>query len=215
MRTDCYAPLAVTREAVVSVASAYFGNRGLFAYQAFDWINRELFASELPTPLILWSLTPHGGCLGLTAVSSSPVITLHPSLLGGTERANPWGFEPTTLGWALAFDVLIHECIHVSVMSRLAYRRKKSETSHNNPAWLAEVARIAPKIGLPGLVADRSRTKRVRDAEGGSRVVRVCESNVPYRALATFPHAVRMLRGETDIYRSNRLPFVWEGCNLW
>jgi len=209
-------PLHVTDDEVRRVAEAYFGERGRWAYVAFDWINAHLFERQLPLPFIAWEITAHGGCLGLTHSSDAPpVITLHPSLLGGTESVTPWGIDAAELGWAKAFDVLIHEAMHVSVGYRLRYVTKKSQTSHNNPAWLAEVERIAPKIGLAGLVAAPSRTKRVRDDEGRSRVVRSCAAGVPFKALATFPGGVRRHLGQTDCYRQKRLPFAWEGCNPW
>jgi hypothetical protein len=71
----------------------YWGQRGLFAYQAFDWANKTLFDNQLPWLLIQWALMPHGGCLGHTLCRRAipPVITLHPSLFGATEKGNPWG----------------------------------------------------------------------------------------------------------------------------
>jgi hypothetical protein len=214
--TICNAELDVTGvsldAAVRQVAHHYEGERGEFAYRAFDWINGELFAGELPTPLIVWTITAHGRCLGLTRSSKRPPkIILHPSTLGGTEKPDPWGLRPDLLGWAYAFDVLVHECIHVSVAYRLG--GAKGPTSHNNPQWLAEVERLAPLLGLEGLRVARSKTKRVRLEDGRSVVRRECSASVPYKALATFPYGVHKALGELDHYRDNRLPFAWEGCN--
>jgi hypothetical protein len=99
-------------EALELVSRAYFGNRGWFAYSAFDWINATLHGGALPRPLIVWGITPFGGCLGLTPVDTSkaPCILLHPSILGGTQSVKPWGVAPEVLGRCYAVDVLIHEC---------------------------------------------------------------------------------------------------------
>ena len=210
---ECNARLDVTsrpdwlEEAVRLVAIHFDGERGEFAYRAFDYINAEYFGGELPTPLIVWVITPHGGCLALTRVSKSspPRIRLHPSLLGGTEKVNPWGYSPEVLGEALVMDVLLHECIHVSVDYRLG--GAKGPTSHNNPQWLGEVARIAPLLGLDDLVVGRSRLKRIREEDGTSRVQRACDGNVPYRVLAGFPSALRFHRGQAGHYRRNVLPW--------
>jgi len=100
----------------------YFGELGTFAYRAFAWANKTLFEGALPTPAIVWTLTPHGKCLGFTrAGDRPPVVTLHPSILGGTELAEPWGISPDLLGHAYALDVLVHELMHVSVHYRLLY----------------------------------------------------------------------------------------------
>src|SRR5438045_3596938 len=48
------------------IAQARDGARGVWAYRAFDHINATYWAGRLPTPLILWLITPYGACLGLT-----------------------------------------------------------------------------------------------------------------------------------------------------
>jgi hypothetical protein len=70
------------------------------------------------------------------------------------------------------------------------------DSSHNNPEWIAEVNRIAPLIGLPDVQAARSAVKRE-----GKKTHRVCDGNIPLRAAARFPYAVRELRGELGYYR--------------
>jgi hypothetical protein len=204
-------------DAARAVGAACYGRRGLFAYQAFDWVNATLFAGRLPTPLILWELTAHGGCLGLTHASTAapPIIRLHPSMLGGTEKDNPWKVPPAWLGPAYALDVLIHECIHVSVAYLLG--GATGPTSHNNPQWVAEVNRIGPLLGL-AVRAGRSVTKRVPCESGETgpagkprtRTVRVTEAGatVPFRDVAAFPYGVRRRLGLADAsYRRAPCPF--------
>lgn len=191
-------------EACRIIAAHYHGKRGTWIYEAFDWINASLFAGELPYPLIVLGLTAHGGCLGWTASSARkpPTIMLHPSIWGGTEKKDPWGISPDILGVRYAFDVLIHECIHVSVNYRLG-GRSAGDSSHNNPEWIAEVNRIAPLIGLLDVQAARSVVKRK-----GKKTHRDCDGNIPFVAASRFPYAVRKLRGELDYYRDrSKLPF--------
>lgn len=188
------------------VAEHYFGRKGAWAYEAFDWINARLYDGNLDQPLILWGLTNHGGCLGLTTadpVRVRPVIQLHPSLLGSTAEKGPWGFDHDLLGPAFAFDTLVHECLHVWIEGVLGGRDGGS-SSHNNPTWVKEVNRVAPLLGITGLNAAMSKTKRIADSDlpkGKTRVIRTTDGNVPFDAVSGFPRAVRLLRGQTDYYR--------------
>lgn len=217
-------------DACRAVARHYFGAAGVFAYAAFDYLNATYFDGALPDPLITWALTAHGRCLGAThRASSAAVITLHPSLLGGhSPRAGrsrlgdqdavaPWGIPPDLLGPVLACDVLLHECIHLTIAAR---GETGGPSSHNNPAWIAEVNRLAPMVGLPDLVAGRSTTIRVpqSDAPPGPRgrpptvVQRVSGAAyagepLPFAAVAGFPYAAYQLLGRTDRYRTGILPF--------
>ena len=196
------------------IARHYHAGRGIFAYEAFEHINATFFKGELPTPLIQWGLTPHGGCLGLTKSSAAPpVITLHPSLLGGTQKKSPWKMPPELLGTCYAYDVLLHESMHVSVRYLLGWDGS-GESSHNNPHWIGEVNRIAPMLGLENVQAQGSKVKRVK-VEGEitktgkplTKPARVNEGNVPYSAVYAFPHALRQHLGRLDFYRNAQLPF--------
>ena len=194
-------------DACRAVAGHYYGERGLWTYRAFHWINRTLFAYELPCPLILIGLTAHGSCLGWNASpvfhGKPPTIMLHPSLWGGTEKADPWGFPPDLFGERFALDTLIHECIHVSVNYRLG--GQTGETSHNNPEWVAEVNRIAPLIGLDGI--DGGMSKVIRE---GKKTKRVSQGNVPFDpAVSKFPRGLRLHWGQSDYYR-DRSPLLFE-----
>ena len=203
--------------AVRLVAAHYHGPRGVWAYEAFDFINAAYFAGELPTPAISWAITPHGRCLGYTQPHpAAPLVVLHPSLLGGTGRRAPWGEDPALLGVRYAFDVLIHECIHVQVAHRLGGWQGHGDTSHNNPQWIGEVNRLAPRLGLAGVVAGRSVSRREPVAgapptvrgKPPTKVVRGTMGNVPYVAAATFPYGIRAHRGDLAVYRQDTLPFT-------
>jgi hypothetical protein len=169
--------------------------RGVWVYQAFDWVNRTYFADELPVPLIQIAITPWGGCLGYTALrrdpeqgradhEQAPVVTLHPSLWEAAPASSPglerqvWKIPARYLGPRFALDVLVHELMHVSVEYRLG-GRGGGTSSHNNPAWIAEVNRLAPLLGLPGVQAAMSKVRRE-----GKRVRRWSDGNVPFGAWA-------------------------------
>jgi len=185
------------------IAGQYQGKRGRFAHQAFEWINRELFGDVLPWPLIVWTVTPYGKCLGFTDhYDALPFIALQTGLL---RRSGP----------AFVLDVLIHESIHVAV----AYLRggNSGETSHNSPEWIAEVNRIAPLIGLGDFVAGANKVKRVATEEltktgkQRTRPMRMSQAtwrgqSVPFSHVASFPHPVRELI-RSGYYCSAQLPF--------
>jgi hypothetical protein len=196
-----------------AVARHYHGARGVWVYKAFDWVNETLHAGRLPYPLIVLGLTAHGRCLGWTrspiAEAKPPTILLHPSIWGGTEKEDPWRIPQEILGSRYAFDVLIHEAIHISV-NYLLGGAADGESSHNNPAWIAEVNRIAPLVGLDGVQAAMSKVKRE-----GKKVRRVSEGTIPFFAAATFPYGVRRFRGELGYYRDRSpLPFEPEAGNV-
>jgi hypothetical protein len=205
------------RAACRVVGEGCYGARGRWAYDAFEFINGHYFGGRLPYPLLVWALTAHGKCLGFTAgcphVGRAPVIVLHPSLLGGTEKADPWGIDPDWLGAAFALDVLLHELMHVNVNYHLG--GSTGPTSHNCPEWVAEVNRLAPLLGFRGVRAAMSKTVRVADpclpvgprGKPGTRVVRRSEGNVGFGAVCSFPHGLRAERGQADAYyRQGILP---------
>jgi hypothetical protein len=209
---------AVLPAATHAVVAHYFGRRGVFASQAFAHLNATYFAGALPQPLLLWALTPHGACLGATRVSTAaPIITLPPSLLGGSERANPWRIDPRWLGPAFACDVLLHECLHLAV--HVHHGGPSGPTSHNSPEWVAELNRVAPLLGFPGFVAARSAPRRVAAPETGTGdgrrrtvVQRLSDTScggapLGFRVVAGFPHALRIAFGQTQVYETNALPF--------
>jgi len=201
------------KKACLLIARHYYGSE--WVYEVFSRVNDRFFDGRLPWPHISWSLTPHGACLGHTWTGGPPVIVLHPSLLGGREKANPWEVPASWLGPAFAFDVLLHEAIHVAVTHCLGGWQGKGETSHNNDAWVSEVNRLAPLLGFEGVQAGRSRLRRVpikglsRTGRGRhpTRVARVADGNVPFSGVATFPRGLRSHLGLAgDFYRKGQLP---------
>ncbi len=192
---------------------------GIWAYQAFDFINATVFDGELPTPFILWTVTEWGGCLGNTQPSTPAIIRMHPGLLGGQkfqpgerpETKKVWNIPWRFLGLTQAFDLLLHECIHVSVEHRLG--GAKGPTSHNNPQWIGEVNRIAPLIGID-ITAAESKPMRVpiegqftKTGKPATRVKRGTTGTVPFDTVARFPYGVRIHLGLTTWYTDKHLPF--------
>jgi hypothetical protein len=202
-----------TRNTHIETATRYveehfFGDKATFARQAFDYINDRFFHGQLPWTLIIWGLTAHGHCLGQTHadLNAPPLITLHPSLLGGKEKVNPWGIPSRLLGHCYAFDVVLHECMHVSVLYLLGGQRG-GDSSHNCPAWVAEVNRIAPMLGFPDVKAEMTKVARVKEASG-SAIQRVNKGNIELKEFARFPHGVRSHYQDFSFYEKRILP--WE-----
>lgn len=205
------------REACYVVADHCYGLKGTWAYDMFAFINANYFADRLPWPHIIWGLTAHGACLAWTSAqpdhSRPPIINLHPSLLGGTEKANPWDLPQNYLGPAYVFDTLLHECIHIHIVHNLGGHDGK--TSHNCPRWIRQVNRLAPLVGFDGVKAGISKTVRVPDpsapltARGkvATKVVRGTEGNIPFAVAAGFPGSFRAYFGRAAAhYSQNTLP---------
>jgi hypothetical protein len=209
-------------EASKDLAHLYWGDEGLFAYQAFEHINERFYDGQLPWVLIQWAPTEWGACLGYTRVSQEPVITLHPSIMRGSSRVsegdqhrNPWGVEDGVLGAVYAYEVILHESMHVWIEYVLG--GSTGESSHNCPEWIAEVNRIMPLIGIRGVKAGMSKPKRMAVAgeltkrgKQPTKVMRVSDGDLPLGAVSGFPHGVRRHLGLTDYYHRRELPFTPE-----
>ena len=198
------------RGAVRLIAQTYYGDDGLWLCHAFDAINRKLFGGTLPQPLITIEMTRWSCGLGWCWLTEErpPHIVIHPTLFGIGESNSrpPWGLSPQWMGRRLAFDVLLHECVHLSVRYRLG--GYDGPSSHNNEKWIAEVNRLCPLIGMQGVDAGRQVAKRVSIKSKKSTVVKkVDEGNVPFHAAAWFPYGIRIhQRSAARFYRRGRLP---------
>jgi hypothetical protein len=205
------------------------GDLGRFAYAAFDHINGTYFEGKLPETLILWDLTNYGKALGWcrSAADGPPIIKLHPSLVfpvpptalerEAYEDPAAWGYPEEWFGFCLAFDVLLHECVHASVNYLLGgWERlpgvRSYWSSHNNPLWVDEVNRIAPLLGYTGDRFTMKRPKRVvipgeftKRGKPKKRTRCVQEGNAP--DFERFPYE---LPGRAQFYLAKELPFPWE-----
>jgi hypothetical protein len=185
------------------------GELGRFAYAAFDHVNATYFGGELPETLILWDLTDYGHCLGWcrSPADGPPIIKLHPNLIfspnvpPALQRDRRWSIPVELFGYCLAFDVLLHECIHAHVdhnlggWAHLDGPQRSKWTSHNNPLWVAECTRIAGLLGYPITYE----MKRYRRVEG--KVVYRCDG-------PDFEHFPHSIPGREDFYRRQQLPFA-------
>ena len=191
------------------VAQTYYGDDAAWLYTAFEAINEQLFFGELPYPLIAIEITPHSSCLAWCSSSDTrpPRIAIHPTLFGVREQGKkaPWGVPSAWLGKRFAFDVLLHECMHVSVHYRLG--GYDGPSSHNNDAWISEVNRLAPLLGFFGVRAGRQVAKRcpvpgmsTKTGKSLTKVRKVDTGNVPYSATAMFPRALREYFGTADSF---------------
>jgi hypothetical protein len=198
------------------VAETYYGSQGIWLCNAFEAINRAYFANELPYPHLTIEITAHARCIAWCELSERPPrIAIHPTLFGFREKENPWGYPTEWLGPPLAFDSLLHECLHVSVHYRLGGAH--GPTSHNNSQWVTEVNRLAPLLGFQDIKAARQVATRVavdreltQQGKAKTKVVKVCDGNVPFRAVATFPRGLREHLGTAaEYYTAGKLPLVF------
>lgn len=205
------------RDSCLVVAEQCYGAKGTWAYETYQFINEVYFSGRLPWPHIIWGLTAHGSCTAWSSTardkSRPPIITLHPSLLRGSEKENPWEIPGDWLGPSLVFDTVLHECIHVHIEYNLG--GSSGPTSHNCKRWVRQANRIASLMGFQGIRFGRSTTARVpihdapRTIRGKlpTRVVRRCLGNVPYSAGVGFPQSLRAYLGSAgDHYRGGTLP---------
>jgi hypothetical protein len=128
------------RSALKTIARLHDGPAGVWAYDAFEFINEEYFSGHLPYPRIVWAPTGRHHCLGFATVFTGrlPSIILHPDILD-------WG-----LGFA--FDILVHEALHISVEYLVG--RGRGTDGHYCEGWYAEVGRLLPLMGFDGIEID-------------------------------------------------------------
>ena len=205
------------RESCLIVAEQCHGRKGVWAYDAFMFINEHYFASRLPWPHIIWGLTAHGKCVAWSNTardkSRPPIIALHPSLLQPSEKLEPWGLKADWFGPSLVFDVLLHECIHTHIEYNLGGHDGRS--SHDCSRWIRQVNRIAPLLGFEGIRFGGTELVRLPDptapltARGNvaTKVVRRATGTVPFAVAAGFPGSLRHHLGQAaDYYRTQSLP---------
>jgi hypothetical protein len=177
-------------------ARSAFGAKGAWAFDAFDVINARYFEKSLPLPWIQWGLTKHARSLGWCRTNGVevPVITLHPAIMAPTTD-KPWGMPANWMGRAMAFDVLLHECVHLSVFVQHGDARYGTGEAHNNEGWISEVNRIAPMLGFEGIKAATKKPKRF-----GTAVKRTTLGNIPYKYVTCFPYGYYGFTGDAEAY---------------
>jgi hypothetical protein len=158
-----------------TIAKMYDGTAGVWAYDCYEAINGDYFGGMLPTARIVWAPTNHPECMAFLdgPPSRPPTIVLDPGLLGGGR----WdGVPPQWLGPDLAWDVLFHEMIHISVDCILSRGGDVAFDGHDNEGWYREVVRLLPLLGFEGIEID----------------------SIPWQVLARFPGGLRKHLGTAD-----------------
>jgi hypothetical protein len=201
----------------LEIAQRHYGEIGTFAYRCFDHINKTFFKNALPTPLIVWHITAYGKCLGFTrAAYLQPTIVLHPAILGkksphyGNRTTDtPFGIPAQLLGYCYAYDVILHETMHVYVCYVRNYR---GHESHNNQYWIDEVNRISKLLGFANINAGRYKTKRkpvpgktTKTGKQQTATYKAQEGNLTRKEIASFPSSLR----DSFFYEKDELPFVY------
>jgi hypothetical protein len=176
-------------ETLRTAAAIMWREYGAWAYDTWASHNDAYFDGALEPPGIVWGLSPNNRRLS-NYDTHFGVITLYSGLLE-SEESNLWGLE-AWLAQDLARDVLLHAMIHQKAgTSGCNYR------SHNNEAWVAEVNRIAPLIGL------RANAQVIPQMRKGQSLLWVAkEGGMRRRELSGWP----LLSRPEDHYS----PAIWE-----
>lgn len=178
-----------------TAAQLEYGNHvGGWLYNTWQAHNQHYFEGMLQVIPIHFGLTPHGGSLGrFEHTEEYRRITIHKSLLDPSDDA--WQIL-SLLGERFASDVLLHEMIHQAI-DELGNRSDEdlNYSSHNCSAWVWEVNRIAPMLGLE-VKAAVARRRRI-----SGKIKQITPDNsMSLDELSRFPHSVTQeafYRGET------------------
>jgi uncharacterized protein YukE len=178
------------------------------AYACYDYLNMQYFAGQVPVPLVIWTPTPYGGCIGLCHPTTPPLIRLNPTLLKKQDGR--------VRGVANTCDTVLHEMMHAYIHHVLGgWQGRGQESSHNNDRWVSECNRIAPLLGLQ-LVAARNKVRRVpiedapptKSGKQPTRAERLTTGTVPFAAIARFPQGARVYLGQEEWFQRDLLPFA-------
>lgn len=201
-----------------AVSRHYYGPLGTFAYDAYDHVNRSYYGGDLPVPMIQIGVTGYGACLGNTRTNDNaqPIIRLHPStIVPATARKNEkirpslFGYPRSALGLMFAYEVLLHELVHVAVDYLVG--RGRGDSSHNCEGWCSEVNRISPQIGISDATAMLTTVKRIpvegsftKTGKPETKTAKVTGGNLNLGTISRWPHAMR----EDEYYTKEDPPFV-------
>lgn len=170
---------------------------GTWAYDTFERLNQQFFGDRLTLPVIQWGLTPWGRFYGYYMPQWQKII-LHPSLMVKGSKA--WGpLNPATreketnklLGVKFAEHVLLHELMHHANYLDHGVYDSDLKDSHNSQAWVDEINRIAPLLGLniKAHVCSQRRFKKTGEkGPGKPRLAPPDDSYIDYEFMYTFPH---------------------------
>jgi hypothetical protein len=194
------------------VCTSYHGEKGHFAYRAFEWTNRAVFGGSLPVPLIQFALIAYGHSCAKThpRPPEQPVITIHPSLWTGP------GWDGLIPGPGEVLDAIIHELLHVYVhyvhlpgLPKRSRSRSKDSfrwSSHDNKTWAELVEQFSPRV--PGLeLGVRASHRRSARVDGEVRKITPPDC-ISLDQLARWPSSLRP-HGSTQYWKKHGVPF---GC---
>jgi len=163
------------------IASRHAGDVGVALFNYYDAINWHFFDNKLPQAFLLTALTAYGACIGLTEPDPHklPTILIHPTLKTEEDR----------------FYTVLHEATHVYVRYVLGVTSYGSKTSHSNPAWIAEVNRLAKLLGYTNIEIGFNKVTREKKEDGG-KIKRAQTGSVPYSCSYSFPHTLEKETGQ-------------------
>jgi hypothetical protein len=172
-----------------------FPRWGAWLYDTWKSHNETYFDGQLKVIPLYFGILPHGAKLGLYHSGDYPRISIHQSLLDPSGDA--WQILPL-LGERFASDVLLHEMVHQAIYERYGHDGSELDkfsgaSSHNNPAWCAEIVRLASMIGLGSIKAQPVRRTRLDNAQTGKKGKPSWQPAPGYldrEQLSSFPHCL-------------------------
>lgn len=160
-----------------------FGERGKFAYDSWEQINRLYFDDELTPIPIIWGITNYSKSAGNI---NNGRMMLHNSIYK-PKSEKVWKCDAKWFGKKYVYDVILHEAIHHKIRLNGGYKDNFAvSSSHNNPQWIDEIIRIGSLLGYD-IKAEIVRQKRIN----GEVSTYVKEGYLTRKEIAGFPHTVR------------------------
>lgn len=149
---------------------------GAWAYDRFAEFNQEYFDNTVPAmPILFVPMSPYGNWVGLAEYAGR--------ILLWDKHALDSDYTPGLY----AAHILLHEMLHQYLYV------KDEDTKHNGHPWCREIMRIGKQMGL-SFHASPSRTKRIKDENGDSKVIRTQATDgvvpsIPLKGgISSFPH---------------------------
>ena len=153
-----------------------YGERGKFAYDSWNDINKAYFNNKLIPIQITWGITPYSKS---KSENINGLILLHNSIYN---RKNN-----TLYGKKYTYDIILHEAIHHYIINNGGYTQNCAVSSnHNNIEWITEIIRIGGLLGY-NIKADIIKQKRIN----GKVSNYVKEGYLTRKEIASFPISIR------------------------
>lgn len=157
-----------------NAAEVIYPGLGAWTYDKFAELNERHYSGKVPLMAIQWHITlPYGNAIG-RAISTG-VIQL------GMYTNKDWNLHDN-LPCLFGEHVLLHEMLHHYLWAI------GEPAEHQGDGWLREIMRLGRELGMKPFIAEPSKVRKVRDAEGNRKSKRIQGGDLSATQIATFPH---------------------------